>query len=77
MGRIMAIKKVGNRQLDMTPFKEALGADIPSFPLNKIGRYRLLQALRYKFGPGFKNVSGAVKLLNMFDRELKLNDMGV
>lgn len=65
------------RQLNMQPFKEALGADIPNFPLSKIGRYRLLQALRYNYGPGFKNVSAAVKLLSLFDKEMKLSDMGV
>jgi hypothetical protein len=70
-------EKMAPRQLEMAPFKEALGEDIPDFPLNKLGRYRLMQALRYKYGPGFKNVSGAVKLLALFDREMKLNELGV
>ena len=70
-------KQSSGRKLDMTMYKEALGQDIPDFPLNKIGRYRLQQALKYKFGPGFNNVSGAVKLLAHFDREMKLKGLGV
>lgn len=64
------------RKLNLTPFRQVLGEDIPDLPLNKIGRFRLLQALRRKFGISFKNVGQAKKLLDMFDRQLKISKMG-
>jgi hypothetical protein len=65
------------RPLNLTPFRQILGDDIPDLPLNKIGRFRLLQALRRKFGANFKNVGQAKKLLDIFDRQLKISKVGV
>jgi hypothetical protein len=75
--KIAAQVKTAGRKLNMAPFREALGGDTPDFPLSSIGRYRLLQVLRFKFGAGYKNVSKAKQLLALFDREKKLNEMGV
>lgn len=61
----------------MEVFKKVLGDDIPELPLNKIGRFRLLQALRRKFGITYRNVGQAKKLLDYFDRQLKVFKLGV
>ena len=75
--RRQAQAKVSNRKLDMAPFKAVLGEDLPDFQLNKLGKYRLMQALQYKYGAGYKNVPAANKLLMMFEREMKLAGLGV
>lgn len=64
------------RVLNLTPFRLVLGDDIPDLPLNRVGRFRLLQALRRKFGAGFKNVGQAKRLLDIFDRQLKMSKVG-
>lgn len=65
------------RKLNMEPFRQVIGDDCPDLPLNKIGRFRLAQALRRKFGAGYRNVGQAEKLMKYFDRQLKLFTMGV
>lgn len=63
-------QKQSNAKLDMGPFKDVLGEDLPELSLNKVGRFRLMRALRNKFGAGFKNVGIAQKLIKSFDSKM-------
>ena len=69
MKDFMNAKKPGT--FDGSAFSEALGEDLPSFPLNKIGKFRLQQLLRRKFGAGWRNVSTANSILSRFEASMK------
>ena len=73
----MKMKDIANRGqvgfFDLSRWTDQLGEDTPKIPLNRIGRFRLLQLLRRKFGVNFKNVGQAQQILKVFDTKVKVN----
>lgn len=69
MKDLMNAKKPG--VFDASGYSEQLGEDLPQLPLTKIGRFRLQQILRRKFGAGWRNVSQASGILSRFDAMMK------
>lgn len=56
---------------DVEGLREQLGDDVPSLPLTKVGKFRLQQFLRRKFGVGWRNVSQAKSILSGFEAAMK------
>jgi hypothetical protein len=52
-----------------------LGEKMPELPRNRIGRYRLLNALKLRFGPGFKNIPGLKDIISDFDSEVDVENI--
>ena len=71
--RLHAVGKIG--MFDLTKYAQVLGDDTPKITLSKLGRFRLLQLLRRKFGAGFKNVAQAQRILKDFETKLKIQGM--
>jgi hypothetical protein len=69
MKDIMNSKKPGT--FDVSGLREQLGEDVPAMPLTKIGKFRLQQFLRRKFGVGWKNVAQAKSILSSFETAMK------
>lgn len=46
---------------------ELLGEKMPKIPLNGVGRVRLIQALKNRFGVGYRNLPGISDMLKDFD----------
>lgn len=73
-------KPSGPGQMDMDPIKRILGEDMPEITPTPLGRYRLITALKNKFGPSYRNYPQASEVLEHFDGELnyfsKIREMG-
>lgn len=49
--------------------KNILGEGTPEISFDKVGRLRLLTALRNRFGDNYRNIPGVKELLSEFDKE--------
>ncbi len=62
------------RDLSLDDLPELLGERCPDIKDHTpVGRLRLMQALRNRFGDGFKNLPGIANVLKQFDRECEFN----
>lgn len=63
-----------NTKQDLQPqtlnsFKKALGDQIPAITPDPLGKYRLLSALKRRFGPTYRAHPDAAAAIHHFDRE--------
>ncbi len=58
-------------KINLGPIQKALGDDhpMPELPAGPIGRFRLVETLRMRFGDNFKMMQGAKDALKHFDDE--------
>jgi hypothetical protein len=56
-------------KMNLAPIKEVLGEDIPDITPTPLGRYRLVQSLKAKFGENYRNIPSARKVMDHFDSE--------
>ncbi len=56
---------------DLSDLPDLLGEKMPELPKNRLGRFRLLNALQLRFGPGFRNIPGIKKILSQFDSHVE------
>lgn len=59
------------KMVDLSQFSEHLGEDIPKLASNKIGRFRLQQLLRRKFGAGWKSMELPARIMGHFEKHMK------
>lgn len=64
--------QAGNLELKHLP--QILGDGLPDLPRNSVGRYRLVSALRQRFGDNFRSLPGVSGLVKQFDDEIALED---
>ena len=62
--------------IDFSQFAEAVGEDMPDITPDKIGKYRLQQVLRRRFGTNYKNHPLSAQLLKHFDTNSKVLNFG-
>lgn len=55
---------------EMKDLHKILGEKMPAMPFNRVGRYRLMNALKLRFGPGYKNIPGVNNILAEFDEHV-------
>jgi hypothetical protein len=57
--------------IDLKPIQEALGPEtqLPDLPAGPIGRFRLVETLRGRYGDNFRIIPGARNALKHFDKE--------
>ena len=56
-------------QMDLKPIKEVLGDDMPAITPDPLGKYRLLTALKRKFGPSYRSHPSSVGAIHHFEKE--------
>lgn len=61
--------------LGLKDLPELLGEQMPDLPKNRIGKFRLINALSQRFGPGFRNLPMVSKIIDEFDEEVKLENV--
>lgn len=61
-------KSGGKARLEDLP--ELLGDGMPKLPRNLVGKNRLLNALRNRFGSSYRNLPGVGDILKEFDSEV-------
>lgn len=69
MRHLMAVS--GEPKMEMGPIHKALGETGLQLDPTPLGRYRLLSALRNKYGPSFRNNTQAQSALRHFDGEFQ------
>lgn len=57
------------KDMDMHPIKQVLGEQTPAVTPDALGRHRLMNALKQKFGPGYRNHPEATKARSHFESE--------
>lgn len=62
--------KGGKLSLDDLP--DLLGEGMPELKFHALGRVRLINALRNRFGDGYRSVPGISALLGEFDKESQI-----
>lgn len=68
MGSAGTKAKRGNLTLKDLP--DVLGDSLPELPKNQVGRFRLVRALKQRFGNNFRTLPGIKNLLSEFDDDI-------
>ena len=69
MNEIMG--KNSGPKISLKNLHEVLGEKMPRLPKNRVGRMRLVQALKNRFGSGFRNLPGVQEVMSDFDDNIK------
>lgn len=64
----------GVQGLSLKALPSVLGEAMPDLPRNSLGRYRLVSALRQRFGDNFRSLPGVSGVIQEFDNEVDLED---
>lgn len=75
MKRNASIKEVlgskAGMKISLDSLQDVLGEKMPRLPKNRVGRMRLIQALRNRFGTGFRNIPGVQDVMSEFEENIK------
>jgi hypothetical protein len=66
-------EKGGAKSLSLDDLGGLLGERMPKLEFSPVGRLRLTQALRQRFGDNYRNLPGIEHILKEFDKETKMN----
>lgn len=69
------LRKRPVRMIDLSMFNEVLGEQIPALPPDTVGQFKLGQLLRRKFGPGYRSHPMGGKIMEAFQRSVKMTRM--
>lgn len=58
--------------LSLSKLPELLGEAMPNLPRNPVGRFRLVAALKNRFGANFRSLPGVSNLVREFDSDIEL-----
>ena len=59
--------KGATQKITLANLPEILGEKMPRLPLNRVGKVRLIQALKNRYGTGYRNLPGISDVLKEFD----------
>lgn len=65
--------KASSRKLCLDDLGDILGEKMPVLSYSPVGRLRLTQALRNRFGDGYRNIPGIADIIKEFDDQAKFN----
>lgn len=61
--------------LSMADLPALLGDKLPELPPNRVGKYRLLNSLKLRFGAGFRNIPGVKNIISEFDKNVETENV--
>ena len=64
--------KNGGHEIGLDDLPKLLGDNMPKLEFHALGRVRLTQALRRRFGANYRSVPGIGGLMQKFDHEAKI-----
>ena len=62
-------------KLSMKDLPELLGEKMPEMPMNRVGHYRLMQALKQRFGAGYRNIPMIQGILKEFEDNMNTENI--
>ena len=66
--------KGGVKKMTLESLPEILGEKMPRLPLNRVGKVRLIQALRNRYGASYRNLPGVSDVLKEFETATEHDD---
>ena len=67
-------KSAEKQDLNLEDLPQILGEKMPELPKNRIGKFRLVNALQNRFGNGYRNIPMVSKIIKQFDDEVELEN---
>lgn len=67
--------KEPNGRMVADDLPKLLGEKMPELPRNRLGRYRLMNALKLRFGIGYKNIPGIKDIIADFDQQVETENV--
>lgn len=61
--------------LGLHDLPKLLGDKMPSMPFNRVGKYRLHNALHLRFGPSYMNIPGVSNIVSEFEKNMKTENV--
>ena len=74
MGELLGKSGSEQKEVKLKDLHELLGEKMPDLPKDRIGKFRLNQALHIRFGAGYKNIPMIKNILKEFDDEVSLEN---
>lgn len=68
-------KSASKQDMGLKDLPEILGEKMPELPLNRIGEFRLMNALSQRFGPGFRDIPMVGKIIKEFNEQVKTENV--
>lgn len=75
LGELLGKAGSNAESLSLEDLPTILGEKMPELPKNRIGRFRLINALQQRFGNGYNNIPGVKNIIKQFDEEIKLENV--
>lgn len=75
LGELLGKAGSNSDHLSLEDLPTILGEKMPELPKNRIGRFRLINALQVRFGNGYNNIPGVKNIIKQFDEEMKLENI--
>lgn len=72
MGKAGGAQKSG-KKLTLDDLSDLLGERMPKLEFSPVGRLRLTNALRNRFGDNYRSLAGIDDVIKEFDEEVKFN----
>ncbi len=68
--------KAGDKSdLGLKDLPQILGEKMPELPRNRVGKFRLIQALQVRFGDGYRNLPFIKNIISEFDKEVETENV--
>lgn len=83
LGELLGAEASDKQSLSLEDLPELLGEKLPELPLNRVGKYRLLNALKQRFGVGYRNIPMIAGIIRDFEQKvedeniIRMNKKGV
>lgn len=77
LGEIMGKKgaeMAGSKKLSFDDLGDLLGEGMPTINYDRVGRYRLMNALKGRFGVNYRNIPGIMDIVKDFDDRVDFED---
>lgn len=68
-------KSADKQDIGLKDLHELLGEKMPELPANRIGKFRLINALSQRFGPGFRDIPMVSKIIKEFDEQIETENV--
>lgn len=75
LGELIGKPADSGDDLDLDDLPELLGEKMPELPHNRVGKYRLLNALKMRFGEGYRNIPGIKNIISQFDENVRTENV--
>lgn len=74
LGGAGTAEKAQRRKLSFDDLGDLLGDSLPEIPFNAVGKFRLTNALKGRFGEGFRNIPGVKDIISDFEERRSFED---